>query len=151
MTGVHESGASRVSSSSSDGSGGSSSSGSSGSGGGGSSSSSSSGSGSSDSVGDGAGGQEPVVVHACAGFVAGVLSSVATNPFEIVRTRLQTQDAMAAQAVRLTGLRDGFHSLLTKEGVRGLFRGLLPRCLMNGAASAATFICYEAALRWSTD
>jgi hypothetical protein len=32
-----------------------------------------------------------------------------------------------------------------------IFLHRLPRCLMNGVASAATFICYETALQWSVD
>ena len=35
------------------------------------------------------------------------------------------------------------------DGPRALLRGLLPRMLLQGPASAATFVCFEAVLRAS--
>ena len=39
--------------------------------------------------------------------------------------------------------------IIAKDGPGALIRGLLPRLLMQGPASAATFVCYEQVLRLS--
>jgi TctA family transporter len=36
-----------------------------------------------------------------------------------------------------------------REGPRALIRGMFPRMMLHGPASAATFVCYEQVLRLS--
>ena len=64
-----------------------------------------------------------MVVHALSGCVAGVVSSLVTNPLDVVKTRLQTQDASAFHP-RTTGFLGTLRSLVATEGSRALFRGL---------------------------
>ena len=66
---------------------------------------------------------DAVVVHASAGFTAGIASSIITNPLDIVKTRLQTQDA-STKHPRFTGSADALRSLFFHEGGRAMFRGL---------------------------
>jgi hypothetical protein len=39
--------------------------------------------------------------------------------------------------------------IIRRDGPRALIRGVLPRMLMQGPASAATFVCYEQVKRLS--
>jgi hypothetical protein len=47
------------------------------------------------------------------------------------------------------GLVAGLVDIYRTDGPRALLRGLLPRMLLQGPASAATFVCFEAVLRAS--
>ncbi|KAK9829199.1 hypothetical protein WJX72_004446 [[Myrmecia] bisecta] len=62
------------------------------------------------------------------GFSAAVLGPCATGPFDVIKTRLMAQEKSAGP-VRYRGL---FHALVTiprEEGIRALWRGLLPRLM----------------------
>ncbi|CAK9156285.1 unnamed protein product [Ilex paraguariensis] len=51
---------------------------------------------------------------------AEVIANVALCPFEAIKVRVQAQPHFAK------GLADGFPKLCTSEGLRGLYRGLIP-------------------------
>jgi hypothetical protein len=48
-----------------------------------------------------------------------------------------------------TGLFSVLSDIYRRDGARALLRGLLPRMLMQGPASAATFVCFEQVKRLS--
>jgi hypothetical protein len=56
-----------------------------------------------------------------------------------------------ARGVRLhTSLWGVLRAIIREEGASALMRGLAPRLLTNGPASAATLVAYELVKRWST-
>ncbi|CAH1426476.1 unnamed protein product [Lactuca virosa] len=75
------------------------------------------------------------------GSAAGAISSSATFPLEVARKHMQ------AGAVNGRVYNNMLHALLTileKEGVGGLYRGLGPSCIKIVPAAGISFMCYEA-------
>jgi hypothetical protein len=65
--------------------------------------------------------------HFLAGALAGAFSSSLTIPFDVVKTRLQTQATLEKQ--RYSGVIDAFKTIWREEGIRGLTRGLRARIM----------------------
>lgn len=68
------------------------------------------------------------------GFSAACLGPVATGPFDVVKTRLMAQEKQteAGKAAGSVHYRGFLHALVTipqQEGIRAMWRGLLPRLL----------------------
>lgn len=75
------------------------------------------------------------------GSAAGAISSSATFPLEVARKHMQ------AGAINGRVYNNMLHALLTileKEGVQGLYRGLGPSCIKIVPAAGISFMCYEA-------
>ncbi|KVH93815.1 Mitochondrial carrier domain-containing protein [Cynara cardunculus var. scolymus] len=75
------------------------------------------------------------------GSAAGAISSSATFPLEVARKHMQ------AGAINGRVYDNMLHALVTileKEGVRGLYRGLGPSCIKIVPAAGISFMCYEA-------
>lgn len=73
-----------------------------------------------------------------AGIVAGALASLMTNPFDVVRTRLQLAPEMQKGSMTLAV------SIAEKEGWRALWlRGLGPRVYKKSLAAAISWTVYE--------
>lgn len=75
------------------------------------------------------------------GSAAGAISSSATFPLEVARKYMQ------AGAINGRVYDNMLHALVTileKEGVKGLYRGLGPSCIKIVPAAGISFMCYEA-------
>lgn len=83
--------------------------------------------------------------HLLCGSIAGVASVVATNPLDLVRTRLQLMEFRNHN--ERSYLREGFIKVLQdtykNEGLRGLYKGSRPRILIKIPVSALAFLGYE--------
>ncbi|KAH6797278.1 Mitochondrial substrate carrier family protein [Perilla frutescens var. hirtella] len=73
------------------------------------------------------------------GGLAGGLSAYLTTPLDVVKTRLQVQGA----TIRYKGWLDVLYKVWHAEGVRGMFRGSVPRITWYIPASALTFMVVE--------
>ncbi len=82
-------------------------------------------------------------VTAC-GALSKLVASVATYPSQVVRSRLQQR--MDARALRYAGVGDVLRTTLAREGVGGLYKGLLPNVLRVMPQSALTFLVYESVM-----
>ena len=82
-------------------------------------------------------GEDRAVVLATSGACAGITSTLATNPLDVVKTRLQCaeEQALSARAV----LRD----VVRESGWRGLYSGLIPRLVASIPRSAFAVLAYE--------
>lgn len=74
-------------------------------------------------------GQEGPLVHLLAGGAAGVVTSTATNPIWMVKTRLQLDKNVAARSGGATHRRyrnsaDCVRQIVRDEGIRGLYKGM---------------------------
>ena len=92
-------------------------------------------------------GQEAAWVHLCAAATAGVVTSTATNPIWLVKTRLQLDKSNAektgSQSVRqYKNSLDCTMQTIRMEGIRGLYRGLSASYL-GVTESTLQWVLYE--------
>ncbi|KAJ1940627.1 mitochondrial FAD carrier protein flx1, partial [Kickxella alabastrina] len=78
--------------------------------------------------------------HLGAGAAAGALTQCITNPLWVVKTRICTTSRGDAASYR--GLIDGLRQIASKEGIRGLYKGLAPG-LLGVAHGGLQFMAYE--------
>ncbi|KAF7806256.1 S-adenosylmethionine carrier 1, chloroplastic/mitochondrial [Senna tora] len=73
------------------------------------------------------------------GGLAGGLSAYLTTPLDVIKTRLQVQGS----SVRYNGWLDAIRNIWAMEGMKGMFRGSIPRITWYIPASALTFMAVE--------
>ncbi|CAG9461936.1 unnamed protein product [Pedinophyceae sp. YPF-701] len=78
-----------------------------------------------------------------AGGIAGIGSTLATIPLDVIKTRLQVQDG--AGPVQYRTFFDAVRSIVRTEGARALYAGLGTTVVSNGLANAIYFGCYSRA------
>lgn len=76
----------------------------------------------------------------CCGGVAGLCTAVVISPFDVIRTRLIAQDVSNKCYKSST---EAFLKIYKIEGVRGLYRGLLPSMIQTGPLCGANFMFYK--------
>ncbi|KAK9804375.1 hypothetical protein WJX72_009817 [[Myrmecia] bisecta] len=83
---------------------------------------------------------DPEVVSAVSGGLAGALTATFICPLDVLKTRLQVQRTASVQYVGITG---GLSKILHEEGFRGLYRGLSPTLFALLPNWAVYFTVYE--------
>ena len=73
------------------------------------------------------------------GAMAAITSTIATNPLDVVKTRVQCSATPLSVADVLSGV-------LTESGWRGLYSGMAPRILAAVPRSICTVLAYEKAI-----
>lgn len=63
-------------------------------------------------------------------------------PLALIRTRLQAQ-GVGGRPVKYQGMGDVLRQTLAKEGVRGLYKGLLPNLLKLAPAAGISWYVFE--------
>ncbi|XP_031574117.1 mitochondrial glycine transporter-like [Actinia tenebrosa] len=76
------------------------------------------------------------------GLIAGFLSSIVTQPADVVKTRLQLNPYKYASN------KDAVLCILKDNGVEGLFRGLIPRTIRRAFMAAMAWTVYEEVMRY---
>ena len=76
------------------------------------------------------------------GSLAGAFSSSATFPLEVARKQMQVGALSGRQVYK--NVLHALSSILEKEGIEGLYKGLGPSCLKLVPAAGISFMCYEA-------
>lgn len=76
------------------------------------------------------------------GSAAGAISSTATFPLEVARKQMQVGAVGGRQVYK--NMLHALMSILEKEGVGGLYKGLGPSCMKLVPAAGISFMCYEA-------
>ncbi|XP_013744782.2 mitochondrial substrate carrier family protein B [Brassica napus] len=84
-----------------------------------------------------------LIISLGCGSLAGVASSTATFPLDLVRRRKQVEGAGGRARVYNTGLFGTFKHIFKSEGMRGLYRGLLPEYYKVVPGVGITFMVYE--------
>jgi len=90
--------------------------------------------------------------HFASAGVSGIIASAITQPLDVVKTRLQTQEVhhhtiksdAPASDVRYRGLLSTSKSIFLEEGPRGFFRGAVPRMVFAAPSAALCWGTYEA-------
>lgn len=81
--------------------------------------------------------------HMAAGLFAGGLSALATNPFDVAKTRLQTQHVKPGPLTFVRSLK----TILQTEGLRQSFlRGLAPKLVSSAPLGMLSSVMYEGIL-----
>ena len=75
--------------------------------------------------------------HFQCGIIAGVLSCIVTQPADVVKTQMQLNPS------RYEGTIHCVLTILQGNGVSGLVRGMLPRCLRKTLISALSWTLFE--------
>lgn len=76
---------------------------------------------------------------------AGALTVLCTNPIWVVKTRIFTTAVGSPDSYK--GLSDGLFKIARLEGIRGLYKGLIP-ALFGTSHGALQFMAYEELKRW---
>ncbi|TKY65961.1 Mitochondrial substrate carrier family protein B [Spatholobus suberectus] len=84
-----------------------------------------------------------VMVSLACGSLAGVASSTATFPLDLVRRRMQLEGAGGRARVYNTSLFGTFKHIIQNEGARGLYRGILPEYYKVVPSVGIVFMTYE--------
>ncbi|KAK9103626.1 hypothetical protein Sjap_020880 [Stephania japonica] len=80
------------------------------------------------------------------GGLAGSTAALFTTPFDVVKTRLQTQihlQQIPGSLIKYEGVLDALQEIFKHEGLKGLYRGLTPRLIMYVSQGAIFFASYE--------
>ncbi|XP_024383346.1 uncharacterized protein [Physcomitrium patens] len=85
----------------------------------------------------------PAIVSLACGSFAGICSSTATFPIDLVRRRMQLEGAGGKAKVYKHGLSGTFKEIITKEGLFGLYRGILPEYYKVIPSVGIVFMTYE--------
>ncbi|KAI4306759.1 hypothetical protein L6164_030008 [Bauhinia variegata] len=84
-----------------------------------------------------------VLVSLACGSLSGIASSTATFPLDLVRRRKQLEGAGGRAHVYTTGLLGIFRHIVRTEGLRGLYRGILPEYYKVVPGVGICFMTYE--------
>lgn len=83
-----------------------------------------------------------IVVDALAGSIAGIVCRIVTNPLDVLKIRLQLQEAAHPSSGKYRGLVHATRSILVEEGVRGFGKGGLSGIFLYISFGAAQFSSY---------
>jgi len=85
--------------------------------------------------------------HFATAGVSGIMASAATQPLDVIKTRLQTQQVLRTgceSQVKYHGLFSTATSMWREEGPRSFFRGTIPRMAFAAPSAAMCWGTYEA-------
>ncbi|KAJ8624253.1 hypothetical protein MRB53_032783 [Persea americana] len=85
----------------------------------------------------------PALVSLACGSLSGIASSTATFPLDLVRRRMQLEGAGGRARVYKCGLFGTFKHIVRTEGLRGLYRGILPEYYKVVPSVGIVFMTYE--------
>lgn len=84
-----------------------------------------------------------VAVSLACGSLSGITSSTVTFPLDLVRRRIQLEGAAGRARVYKCGLLGTFGHIVRSEGIRGLYRGILPEYFKVVPSVSIVFMTYE--------
>lgn len=82
-------------------------------------------------------------INLSSGMAAGLLATMITQPFDLVKTKLQLRPE------HYTSTLHAFKMVVASEGIQGLYTGLVPRLFRKTLSSAITWTVYEELIRRS--
>jgi len=94
---------------------------------------------------------QPPLISAVSGGASKFIASIATYPYQVVKSRLQQSDILNSESntfqSKYRGMWDCVVKIWKKERVVGFFRGVVPNALKVAPSSAVTFLVYEEVLK----
>ncbi|XP_021769071.1 mitochondrial substrate carrier family protein B-like isoform X1 [Chenopodium quinoa] len=92
-----------------------------------------------------------VLVSLACGSISGVASSTAIFPIDLVRRRMQLEGAGGRARVYNTGIFGTFKHIIRTEGLKGLYRGILPEFYKVVPSVGIVFMTYETMKKFLSD
>lgn len=93
----------------------------------------------------GKGGKEPTLTQRIiAGLLTGAFGIAVACPTDVVKIRLQAEGKKpAGEPKRYKGSLDAYKKIITEEGFKGLYSGLIPNMMRNSIMNAAELASYD--------
>ncbi|KAF2106277.1 mitochondrial carrier domain-containing protein [Lophiotrema nucula] len=77
-----------------------------------------------------------------AGAVSGAVAQTCTYPFDVLRRRFQV-NTMSGMGYQYAGITDAIVTILKTEGIRGLYKGIVPNLLKVAPSMASSWLSFE--------
>lgn len=77
-----------------------------------------------------------------AGAVSGAVAQTCTYPFDVLRRRFQI-NTMSGMGYQYSGIGDAIRNIVKTEGIRGLYKGIVPNLLKVAPSMASSWLSYE--------
>ncbi|KAF2200457.1 mitochondrial carrier protein-like protein [Delitschia confertaspora ATCC 74209] len=77
-----------------------------------------------------------------AGAVSGAVAQTCTYPFDVLRRRFQI-NTMSGMGYQYAGITDAVRVIVKTEGVRGLYKGIVPNLLKVAPSMASSWLSFE--------
>lgn len=85
-------------------------------------------------------------LHCVSGGIAGGIAAALTNPFDVIKTALQTRGISTVESIRnISGFSSTARVLYAQGGIGIFARGLKPRIIFNVPSTAISWTAYEMA------
>lgn len=81
--------------------------------------------------------------HIAASVVSGFVTSVASNPIDVIKTRIMNMEVQPGQKPPYSGALDCAVKTISKEGPMALYKGFLPTVTRQGPFSVVLFVTLE--------
>ena len=92
----------------------------------------------------------PFKIVLFSGLLAGAIAAFLVTPMDVVKTKLQTTTRLSNTPISYLGISDCFSKTWQSDGLRGLFKGSLQRCLIVAPLFGITLFAYEVQQRYVT-
>jgi solute carrier family 25 phosphate transporter 23/24/25/41 len=79
-----------------------------------------------------------------AGAVSGAVAQTCTYPFDVLRRRFQI-NTMSGMGYQYKSIGDAIRIIVKQEGVKGLYKGIIPNLLKVAPSMASSWLSYEVA------
>ncbi|KAK4140549.1 mitochondrial carrier domain-containing protein [Dichotomopilus funicola] len=87
--------------------------------------------------------QNPTAVRKLvAGAVSGAVAQTCTYPFDVLRRRFQI-NTMSGMGYQYKSLTDAIRVIVTQEGLKGLYKGIIPNLLKVAPSMASSWLSFE--------
>lgn len=85
-------------------------------------------------------------LHCISGGIAGGIAAALTNPFDCIKTALQTRGISNIESIRnINGFTSAAKVIYSQGGLSGFLRGVKPRIIFNVPSTALSWTAYEMA------
>ncbi|KAK6463554.1 mitochondrial carrier domain-containing protein [Scheffersomyces coipomensis] len=85
-------------------------------------------------------------LHCVSGGIAGGIAAALTNPFDCIKTALQTRGISTNANLRnIDGFKTASRAIYKEFGIKGFLKGLKPRIIFNVPSTAISWTAYEMA------
>lgn len=86
--------------------------------------------------------------HFVAGISGGAVSTLMLHPLDLIKIRFAVNDGHTNVCPQYSGLRSAVLQITRAEGIRGLYKGIMPNLVGSGSSWGLYFFFYQTAKSW---